>query len=492
MKQTIIFRLHPTALQEQKLHEIFKIYNRVKRIGYKLLFQLKNMDYTQNERINIIQPQLMQICDNNPYVNSILKDNDAKLAQQNTWYEKREKYLKKQIKTITEKIEYNLQENKHDRRLKGLYSRLSSVQNRLRTLELKPVVFGTKQLFRQRLRQKISRQEFIIRRDSSFCCIGKTQTINDNIKLFANKTLRIHRFSKEKDKKWLFIPFTVNATQEKWFEEILNVKKYTITIVRRIINGEIRYFAHVAYDIPEAEIECNFKNGAVGLDFNYNFVSLCNVSKNGDFKNHHEIHFRNLHTLRKNCRENYISFKMDKVVNYCVNKQKGLVIEDLSFDQEFSYGKKRNRKLNNLKTSALTLLERKCLKRGVTIRKVHPAYTSLIGKYKYSRLYNLSTHMLASYVIARRGLGFKEAIPPLYKWLFAQVGDKIKPRLKPSSPYYRWAKLNDFFKHSGITSFKTSEVMKKTLQMKYVLNSATSVQPDNLRAGLSSKGKIED
>jgi IS605 OrfB family transposase len=183
---------------------------------------------------------------------------------------------------------------------------------------------------------------------------------------------------------------------------------------------------------------------------------------------------------------------MDKVVNYCVNKRKGLVFEDLSFDQEFSYGKTRNKKLSNLKTSALILLERKCLKRGVAIRKVHPAYTSLIGKYKYSRLYNLSTHVLASYVIARKGLEIREELPAHYKWLLAQVGDMIKPRLKPSSPYRDWAKLHDFFKHSGITSFKASEVMKKTLQMKYALNPATGEQLDNLRAGFSPAGKIED
>ncbi|MFX0071714.1 MAG: IS200/IS605 family accessory protein TnpB-related protein [Candidatus Hermodarchaeota archaeon] len=491
-KQTIIFRIYPTTLQERNLHDIFKIYNRVKRIGYKLLFQLKHIDYTQNERSNIIQPQLMQICDNNPYVNSILKDNETKFAQQQTWHKKRKNYLEKKIKTISEKIYYILQENTRDRRLKGLYSKLSSVQNRLRMLELKPVVFGTKQLFRERIRQKISRKEFIIRRDASFCCVGKKQGVNLNIKLFENKTLRIHRFSKEKGKEWLFIPFTVNATQEQWFEEILRAKKYTVTVKRRLIKGKLRYFAHVTYDIPESEIEFNFEKGAIGLDFNYNFVSLCNVSESGDFKSYHEIYFRNLHTLRKNCRENYISYKMDKIVNYCANKRKGLVIEDLSFDQEFSYGKKRNRKLSNLKISALTLLERKCLKRGVTIRKVHPAYTSLIGKYKFSRLYNLSTHVLASYVIARKGLKFKEELPAIYKWLFAQVGDSIKPRLNPSSPYYRWAKLHDFFKHSGITSFKTSEVTKKALQMKYVLNSATSAQSDNLRAGLSRKGKIED
>ncbi|MBY9005523.1 MAG: hypothetical protein KGD63_02090, partial [Candidatus Lokiarchaeota archaeon] len=55
-----------------------------------------------------------------------------------------------------------------------------------------------------------------------------------------------------------------------------------------------------------------------------------------------------------------------------------------------------------------------------------------------------------------------------------------------------WAKLHDFFKYSGITSFKTSEVMKKSLQMRYVLNSVTSEQPDNLRVGLSSTGKIDN
>ena len=299
-------------------------------------------------------------------------------------------------------------------------------------------------------------------------------------------------FKKQKGKKWLIIPFTVNYTQEKWFDEILHMKLYQVEVIRQLYKGHLRYFAHVSYETHEKEPNYGFENGAVGLDMNYNFVSLSNVDKYGHFKSYHEIEFGNLHSYRKNKRCDYISYKMDKVVNYCVNKKKGLVIENLSFEQEFSYGKKRNRKLSNFKTSALALLERKCRRRGVAIKKEHPAYTSLIGLYKYSRLYNLSPHVLASYVIARRGLGFKEELPARYKWLLAQVGDAIKPRLKPSSPYRKWAKLHDFFKHSGITSFKTSEVMKKALQMKYVLNSVTSAQLDNLRAGLSSTGKIDD
>ncbi|MFX1376527.1 MAG: IS200/IS605 family accessory protein TnpB-related protein [Promethearchaeota archaeon] len=497
MIQTIKFRLYPTVSQEQKLHEIFTIYNRIKRKGYKLFFNNKNIFFLEdaeakNELDNEIHRRLMQACHNNPYVNSIRNDCKKKLTQQKTWFEKRESYLTHQIMTIQDKIEQIKETDKKGRLLRGLYSRLSSVQNRLFTLRFKPVVFGTKWLFHERILRKIDREEFRIRRDSSFCCIGKKQGKNLNLKVLPDMTLKVRTFSKEKGKKWLIIPFTVNYTQEKWFNEILGLELYQVEVIRRLYKGGIRYFAHVSYETPEPEPAHGFEYGTVGLDMNYNFVSLCNVDAHGNFKSYHEIFFRNLHFYRKNKRSDYISYKMDKVVNFCINKKKGLVIEDLSFEQEFSYEKKRNRKLSNFKTSALDLLERKCLRRGVAIKKVDPAYTSLMGKYNYSGLYNLSTHVLASYVIARKGLGFKEEIPSNYKWVLAQVGDFIKPRLKPNSPYRDWAKLHDFFKYSGITSFKTSEVMQKTLQMKNVLNSVTSEQSNNLRAGFSSTGKVDD
>ncbi|MFX1520751.1 MAG: hypothetical protein ACFFCD_12610 [Promethearchaeota archaeon] len=38
MIQTTKFRMYPDKIQEHQLHEIFTIYNRVKRIGYNLLF----------------------------------------------------------------------------------------------------------------------------------------------------------------------------------------------------------------------------------------------------------------------------------------------------------------------------------------------------------------------------------------------------------------------------------------------------------------------
>ena len=497
MINTAKFRIYPDETQEHQFREIFTIYNRVKKIGYNLLFYGEDYMAERFGEDKTLQQCLMSLCHNNPYVNTILIDNKAILESQKTWLKKRRKRMTQQLKVINKKINKIKEKDTRDRRLKGLYARRSSIMAKLNTLTLEPVVFGGKKLFRDRILSKTSREEFRIRRDSSFSCIGKKQygAKNLNIKLLSDKTVKIRTFSKQKGREWLIIPLSVNHVQKKWFQEILNADKYTVTVKRKFFKSKVRYFVHVSYDIPEPNSLYRYEHGAIGLDFNYNFVALTNVDKHGNLLSYHAISFGNLHTYRKDKRNDYISYKMDKIVNYCLNKGKGIVVEDLQIDQEFSYNKKRNQKLSNLKTTALKLLERKCKKRGVSFRKVFPVYTSLIGNYKYSGLHNLSVHHLASYVIARRGLGFKELFPVVYDWVLSQVEEFIKPRLKKSSPYRKWSMIHDLFKHSGITSFKTSEVLSKTVLMKYVLNSVTSTQPDNLTAGffcLMKAGRIDD
>ena len=54
------------------------------------------------------------------------------------------------------------------------------------------------------------------------------------------------------------------------------------------------------------------------------------------------------------------------------------------------------------------ILQRSCDKNGVRIIEVNPAYTSKIGKQTYAKPFNLTVHEAASYVIARRGLGFQD------------------------------------------------------------------------------------
>ncbi len=488
MLTTTRFRIYPSEAQIPQLNEIFTLYNRMKRKGYQLLFK--------NE--TGIQQKLMQICHNNPYVNTILTENKTKLAQQKTWLKKRRSYLTQKLEVVEQQIAKNKAKDPKDRSLHGLYSLRSSLQNRLAHLTLLPVVFGTKQLFRKRSRGTISREEFLIRRDASFRCDGKAQggVQNNNLKLLVTEELRVSTFHKAHGRipKRLRVPLTVNSAQRSTFQALIQLDKYTVVVKRKLVKEEVRYYAHVSYEKPEPDLCYGFQHGAIGLDFNYNFITLVHIDSAGNFLSYRQILFRNLHSYRKGRRDDYASFKLDKVINYCLNKGKGLVIEDLSFAQSFSYNKKRNRKLNQLKTSMLTMLERKCARHRIAVRKVHPAYTTIIGALKYSWSFNCSDHILASYVIARRGLGFAEPLPACYKRLLAQVGGVLKPRLNPSSPYYQWAQLYDLFKHYGVTPFRSPDPatnLKRNLlgaldTVLDGLNPATGVPPDNLRAGLSA------
>ena len=75
----------------------------------------------------------------------------------------------------------------------------------------------------------------------------------------------------------------------------------------------------------------------------------------------------------------------------------------------------------------------------------------------------MSVHQLTSYVAARRDRGFEDAFPTVYDWVLSQVGAYIEPRLKQSSPYRKWSMIHDLFKHSGITSFNTTEILKNSV-----------------------------
>ncbi len=238
MIKTVQFRLFPSNLQEKGLNAIRTIYNKVRRIGYQLLF-------TGAENI---QQKLMNFCQNNSYVNTILSENMMRLKQQETWLEKSRNYLESKIEVIRDKIDEIKAKNEKDRRLKGLYSRLSSITNKLANLRVKPVVFGGKQLFRNRLLQKISRAEFKIRRDASFKCIGKAQNRqkNPNLKILRNNHVKIRTFRNERGKKWLTIPFSVNKSQANWLQEIDNVDKYTATVKRKFLKSEVHYYLLVS------------------------------------------------------------------------------------------------------------------------------------------------------------------------------------------------------------------------------------------------------
>ncbi|WP_372371724.1 hypothetical protein [Candidatus Uabimicrobium sp. HlEnr_7] len=51
------------------------------------------------------------------------------------------------------------------------------------------------------------------------------------------------------------------------------------------------------------------------------------------------------------------------------------------------------------------------MRSGVEIIEVNPAFTSLIGRYKFAHFFGISTHLAASLVLARRAQNFSERFP---------------------------------------------------------------------------------
>lgn len=72
-------------------------------------------------------------------------------------------------------------------------------------------------------------------------------------------------------------------------------------------------------------------------------------------------------------------------------------------------GKKMNRILHLFPyTRYIEVSKRLSIKEGTRLYLVSPANTSKIGDTKYKDKLGISTHLSASYVIARRALGFEE------------------------------------------------------------------------------------
>ena len=84
------------------------------------------------------------------------------------------------------------------------------------------------------------------------------------------------------------------------------------------------------------------------------------------------------------------------------------MLELLKFRRDKNYGRKLNRIFGNFTYSRLIeAIVREAKQRGVAIRQVNPAYSSVIGRCKYQAVYpHLAIHEAAALVLARRGLGF--------------------------------------------------------------------------------------
>ena len=157
--------------------------------------------------------------------------------------------------------------------------------------------------------------------------------------------------------------------------------------------------------------------GTIGIDYNDGFMQVAETNETGNLVRLERIPLDYHGT--GNRAKSEIEEKIAKIVRRAIVVGKTIVIEDLDFRKTKSKtqtgkterGKQYNRMLHKFDYSRYKeTLENCCYRNNVELIKVNPAYTSRIAKAKYCESRKLNVHAGAAFVIARRGMGFRDVV----------------------------------------------------------------------------------
>lgn len=190
-------------------------------------------------------------------------------------------------------------------------------------------------------------------------------------------------------------------------------------------------YATIELDIRYSDYIFDIDKGVVGIDINNDHIALSETDEHCNMIYCREIPF-DLSKKLTNQRNWIIENTVNQVLDYCVNAAKPLIIEELNFEKkkkEFElYDRDKNYHRMLSEFSYRKIIEKlysRSYKVGIGINEVNPAYTSVIGKLKYADTKGITVHKAASYVIARRGMGYTER---LAKRIYGEINKPLLTR----------------------------------------------------------------
>lgn len=174
-----------------------------------------------------------------------------------------------------------------------------------------------------------------------------------------------------------------------------------------------RVFISVA--LPEAPLITHSESGSIGIDINSNHLALVETDRFGN-PIHKETIPLNLYGKSSCQAKAIIGDACKQIVQVAKETKKPIVVEELDFRKKKASLREDApyfaRMLSSFAySSILTHIKSRSLKLGVEVKEVNPAYTSIIGRTKFSKRYGLSIHHAAALSIARRSLRFSERPP---------------------------------------------------------------------------------
>ena len=169
--------------------------------------------------------------------------------------------------------------------------------------------------------------------------------------------------------------------------------------------------------------------GSIGIDLNVNHLAVVEINSSGNFIKGYDVPI-NTYGKSKEQAKAIIGDAVKKIVDHAILRNKPIVIEKLDFSN-----KKRGLRENSKKYARMLssfcyslvkdMLKARAFRHGVKIYEVNPAYSSVIGRVKFAKIYKISVHKAAALVIARRVLGLSERLPYCWKNIPDNSGARI-------------------------------------------------------------------
>jgi len=275
------------------------------------------------------------------------------------------------------------------------------------------VIFGGRKRWRDMLSGILPKKEWQETRDSELYSRGdRTKKGNPNIRVLNTPEGYKLRVGLPGPREFLMFDLYIpegRRNNKKDYKELLDL--YGDCYDVRIKNRAGKFQVSIGIDIPEVKPIYLCSNGVIGIDTNPNGLAVVEIGKDGNLINHEFLECARLQFAQHDKRKNDIGALALQVVNKAILANKGIVVEDLKFNDGKRGSRKFNRMRHNFIYSQLLLaIERRAIKDGVEIRKINPAFTSIAGILKYQEQYSLNRHTAAAFVIGRRGMGFMERV----------------------------------------------------------------------------------
>ena len=268
-------------------------------------------------------------------------------------------------------------------------------------------------------------------------------------------------------------------TDRNMLLQAISVSGEPYSVELKLKNGAVYAYFTIEEIFPQPTI--TRANGVIGIDTNAypKHVAWAETDSSGQFLGYGEIPMPELESGSSSKREYYRWQYAHMIVQMAKEKQKAIVIENLSIQDRGRRGDfsgKKSRRIRHYFGSRALLEKVKLLakREAVEVIEVDPAYTSVIGMLKYAPQFMVSKDVAAAYVIARRGLGMKERIPHNYMLLLSRLDvnslGELKEHIKKAvkSPNVRKRQLREIdwaikiLQSSGSELGKASEPLDGT------------------------------